>query len=245
MFRPFQRRTAIAKPSSRRSRLTLESLEDRCLLTVAPTALPPQFGSADAFIQYVRDHAIAQYHNLFGAPPGGGIFYPIYFGGGVGIFSPAGGTVASATDVTYSPANDQVLGVNEGDIIHTDGNYLYDLSHNQLVIFQTNGSAAPQIVSRLNIEGTPIAEFVDGNRVTAISSIYDPTMTPISLGYDLLPYVPQASKIKVTVFDVANRAAPTVETGTFLDGTYVNSRDVGGVVYVAVNNAFVGLPPRS
>src|SRR6185503_13549590 len=41
----------------------------------------------------------------------------------------------------------------------------------------------------------------------------------------------------VTVLDVSDRTAPTVVQKTKMDGAYVDSRAVGGFVYVLVNNA--------
>lgn len=234
------------------ARLTLESLEQRCLLDATP--LPAPFGSADVFVQYLRDTALDQYKDLFGsAAPVWGPLPPIYYRDVPLAFQSAalGGPVAGPVTANgfaadYSGTNNQVAGVNEGDIVQTDGKYLYDLSHGQLVIFQTDvGSASPAppiIVARTDIEGSAVAEFLDGNRVTVISSLYDVGAYAV---YNIANFVaPTVSKpkIKVTVFDVADRTAPKVAAATYMDGNYIDARDIGGTVYVAASNSFVGLP---
>src|SRR5262249_9178726 len=48
--------------STRRGKLSVERLEERSLLD----GMPVQFGSADAFKQFLIDTALAQYKDLFG-----------------------------------------------------------------------------------------------------------------------------------------------------------------------------------
>jgi uncharacterized secreted protein with C-terminal beta-propeller domain len=231
-----------------RARPVLERLEDRCLLDATP--LPAPFGSSEAFVQFLRETAVEQYKDYFGAraPMWGPFMPPIYWRNvpmGFQTMGPAIlGPVANAVD--YSGTNNQVAGVNEADIIQTDGNYLYDLTHNQLVIFQTDAGAAPAvpptIISRTEIEGSAVAEFLDGDRVTVISSIYDSSPYPYRMFDSIYQPWDQDSKIKVTVFDVADRTAPKIAAATYMDGNYINSRDIGGMVYIATTNSFVGLP---
>src|SRR5438445_4126840 len=134
--RPNQKRT-MAKRSPR-----FERLEERCLLDAAPT----QFGSADAFVQFLRDTALSKYKDLFGSHFQS--YPPIIYGGGGGVlqvdqFVPKAFTntlslAANVGSLSFSNTNVQVQGVDEGDIVKTDGNFIYDLAGQELVILDAN-----------------------------------------------------------------------------------------------------------
>src|SRR5438552_1552098 len=71
--RPRKSHRSLRQP---RSVLNLEPLEERALLDGGPV----QFGSQDAFVQYLVNTALTQYHDLFGqhfqnyVPWGGPVF---------------------------------------------------------------------------------------------------------------------------------------------------------------------------
>jgi inhibitor of cysteine peptidase len=237
--------------------LLVEQLEERRLLdgngllTSGPQITRPvQFGSAAAFIQYLRDSALDRYKDLFGThfasynfvPVPGPVVdssVPVGFGGGF----TAAQTVNSNS---FSQTNIQVPGVDEADIVKNDGNYIYLISRQELVIAQAGPGNTLHIASRAAVEGTVIAEYLNGDRVTVLSTIYASQpihVDPLVRSADGFPLVyPGSSKVKVTVFDVSNRAAPKEVKDTYLDGTYLDSRAIGNQVYVVAQNYFTGLP---
>src|SRR5437764_1456613 len=62
---------------------------------------------------------------------------------------------------THSTTNIQVPGVDEGDIVETDGSSLFLLSRGELVIVDARQPDAMAVASRTTIEGWPLAEYLD------------------------------------------------------------------------------------
>jgi uncharacterized secreted protein with C-terminal beta-propeller domain len=143
----------------------------------------------------------------------------------------------------YSGTNVQVEGVDEGDIVKTDGNYIYVISGYELVIFSAAGPDTKEI-SRVKIgyddrnEGendwsydgkSPVEMYVYGDRVAVISSYYSYHNYEDADGiwqYDNKSY------LTVDVYDVSDPAAPTLVATPGQDGSETASRMIGGKLYV-------------
>ena len=95
------------------------------------------------------------------------------------------------------------------------------------------------MASMTAIEGSPIAMFLDGTRVTVISQVY-PDETTGSSGTQTPAEYLASTQTKITVFDVSNPAEPQLTGATYLDGSYVDVRDTGGETYVVVQNDVLG-----
>jgi uncharacterized secreted protein with C-terminal beta-propeller domain len=228
----------------------VENMEERCLLDATPITLPSQFGSAAAYDQYVLDRALTQYKDLFGKHfPGYNYLLPatpVTTVPYAADFAQATTTLATASPNSFSQTNVQVAGVDEADIVKTDGNYIYEITHNELVIVQATPSDF-RLVSRTRLDGNAVAMYLDGDRLTVLADVYDGstpvTLDPLVRTPDGFPLIrPSYSKVDVAVYDVSDRTAPHLVQATYADGTYTDSRDVGGKVYVVVQNYFTGLP---
>jgi len=139
----------------------------------------------------------------------------------------------------HSQTNTQVAGVDEGDIIENDGRHLYILSRDELVIVDAQDADAPVVVSRTTIEGSAVAEYLHEGRLTVISSIWTPPTFPGNPGVPVI--MPRlgfrhAGQVQVTVYDVADPAAPLFVSSTRVDGAYVDSRMVDGRLALVLQN---------
>lgn len=236
-------------------RLQVEELTARILPSAAPLVVPApgpqalvqtddhsgpgQFASADELRQYLIDQAVQQYSWCFGQTY---FRFRWYYSGGPMVML-AANTVnvmedRSASSANFSVTNTQVQGVDEGDFVETDGNYLYILANNQLVILDARHAADLKELSATDLSGSCEGEYLDGNRLTVISTEYIQSQSSDAPpggaywgGYQSKPVV------KVTVFDVSDPGSPTVVRETQIDGTYLDSRAVGDTVYVAVSNS--------
>lgn len=226
-------------PASQRWRYQpgLEPLEDRSLPSAATIGPPTQFGSEAAFRHDLIERGVRLHSGMFGRE----LEYAydrIYYGLGAPVLLAAASTSQSPS---FSQTHTQVQGVDEGDSVKTDGRYLYVLSHGKLVILDAWPATNLKSLSETVIRGTPRVEYLNGDRLTVISEDYQRDETAgvlskpswISGGQPL---------VQVTVFDVSNRAAPTVVEQTALDGYYDNSRAIGNTVYVALHS-FLNAPP--
>jgi uncharacterized secreted protein with C-terminal beta-propeller domain len=151
---------------------------------------------------------------------------------------------ASSSAPSHSGTNNQVQGVNEADIVETDGNNLYILTQSDLVIVAAQPAASMAVASKTTIEGFPVAMFLDGTELSIISQVYPDTGNSTDT---LTPAEYLAStQTKITEFDVTDPAAPRVTNATYLDGYYVDARETGGAMYIIVQNDVLGaLAPAS
>ena len=137
----------------------------------------------------------------------------------------------------YSQTNVQVEGVDEADVIKTDGNYIYKIGSNGIVIL----SADPlSIVSTIEFENDPIELYVDGDILTAIAYKYNyrtPRMEPyLDSGMDYYePYIYTPPATVCLVYDITNRANPKLQRSFEVEGNYLTSRRINDIVYMVTN----------
>ncbi len=142
------------------------------------------------------------------------------------------------TTLQVSNTNVQVQGVDEADIVETDGQFLYTISQNEIVIIRAaTATAEAAVVSRMQLTDTPVAMFLQGSRLTVISSRYTylPVFDVIALS-SLRPFRSSTPQTVVSVLDIGDKTAPALVQETIVDGTYQAARAVGDQVYLVVNN---------
>jgi len=197
-------------------------------------------GSPAAFREYLA--AAARSRGRFGtmlAAAGGDVRAVSLPTAGGDITATAAGTGAPAGAAGYSETTTQVAGVDEGDIIENDGRHLYVLSRGELLIIDARDADAPAVVSRTPLEGWPIAEYLHDGRLTVVSSVWD-AAAPAGDGFMPLLCARQAGQAQVTVFDVADPAAPELVSSTRIDGTVCESRMIDGRLVLVVRNDLLG-----
>lgn len=158
---------------------------------------------------------------------------------------------------SYSGTNTQVAGVDEADIAKTDGQYLYLLVNGELQIVDAWPAEDIHLESGTPIEGYAENLYLYGDRVTVLSEVYEqiPWVDPILIDDPMLPTTIGVAdfgmpifwcepRLKVTVLDVTDRAAPSVVEETYLDGYLVDSRAIGDEVILVVDNASPLPPPE-
>ncbi|MEZ6127442.1 MAG: beta-propeller domain-containing protein [Planctomycetaceae bacterium] len=216
-----------------------EVLEDRRLLSATtgltgqPTSkIPP--GPVDAELtqwrQQVEAQIIAQADALYGDQYGNQTEGFVNYWRGLPIAEDA---VPFALADTASDTNTQVAGVDEGDIVETDGTFIYTISGKEIVIVRAAvEDQAATVVSRIELAETPVAMLLNEDRLTVVSQEY---------GY--VPWLAwQSSAITsslrtvVTVLDVSDRTSPMLTQETIVDGQFQSARAIGDQVYVVVNN---------
>jgi uncharacterized secreted protein with C-terminal beta-propeller domain len=111
----------------------------------------------------------------------------------------------------YSPTNIQVQGVDEPDIVKTDGRYVYVISRYDLVILQAYPGEEAEVLSRIHSE-QPLAEmFVSGSRLVLFKN---------------------HNGTQVSVYDIESRTDPQLIATMSLSGHYLDSRRIDDRVYV-------------
>jgi uncharacterized secreted protein with C-terminal beta-propeller domain len=154
--------------------------------------------------------------------------------GGKGVF------LAPAAN-GYSPTNIQVAGVDEADIVKTDGQYIYLVSGNRTIIVKAYPPEQAQVLSKIEVAGTVMGIFINGDRLVVFEEempyypYYDVRLGPAGETY--MPSIAYytSSKTLIKVYDVSDRANPRLQRELSADGQYMSSRMIGDYAYVVIN----------
>ncbi len=136
----------------------------------------------------------------------------------------------------YSGTNVQVEGVDEADIIKTDGEYLYQVKNNEILLIKAYPAAELSLKSRIPVAENPQDIFIDGNRLVVISNEYSgyPYRYDSGVVSDLriMPPYQYKSSLTISTYDTSIKTQP-VKMDTFkMEGNYLSSRKIGSSIYV-------------
>ena len=136
---------------------------------------------------------------------------------------PSQGESSSTRD--YSKTNIQVEGVDEADIIKTDGNYIYSLSESKVLITNVEDMNNPKVESTIE-EGSsiPVDLILYKDKLVIISS-KDTSNTGRYYYYN-------NSNTVVTIYDISNKSKPKLVKSLELYEPYETTRSIDGNLYV-------------
>lgn len=130
----------------------------------------------------------------------------------------------------YSTTNIQVAGVDEADIVKTDGEHLYLISGNNVTIMKVYPPEEARVLSRITFTGTyPVGIFVSQNKLVVLGSHYT-----VSSGHYIEPFVIDI-KTSVNVYDISQKSQPVLQRNFTMSGSYFHSRMIGEYVYLVVS----------
>jgi len=157
---------------------------------------------------------------------------------GAGAQTPS---AAPQQGVDYSGTNDQEQGVDEPDIVKTDGDTLYTVDGNQLEAVDVSGSA-PKLLDTLTLtSGTNPQLLLYGNHLLVLSQggyLFEPLPAqPAAI------IAPQSSSSILTEVDVTDPAHMNVMQTLTLDGQYVDARMVGSTVRIVSSSSLPVVTP--
>ncbi len=141
-------------------------------------------------------------------------------------------TMESSVLPEYSITNVQVEGVDEADIVKTDGTYIYVISNQTIIILKAYPPEDAEILSRIKFNGTLRGVFINEDKLAAFEDTgyyYGDYRTMIEPA--IYPYT---QKTTIRVYNIADRAHPTSTRNVTVDGTYFNSRMIGDYAYIIV-----------
>jgi uncharacterized secreted protein with C-terminal beta-propeller domain len=163
------------------------------------------------------------------------------------MYDARGGGAASAVADPSSPGdfsgtNNQVVGVDEGDMVKTDGSYLYVLAGDGVDIVNAYPADRLAVVSHVATPGWERSLFLSGTRLTVVSqeNSWEPIADDAPSSDARLAWWNQhwQPRVNVTVIDVSNASAPAILETTRLDGWLVDARAIEGRVLVVTQDTF-------
>lgn len=143
---------------------------------------------------------------------------------------------------SYTKTDLQVQGVDEGDIVKTDGSYIYSCSASAygsvVKIYRASGEATKKI-SDFTVDAVTVNElYLDENRLIAVGSDWgeaagntgnsaEDTQYPAEAKYDIL----RSEQTSIAVYDISDAAQPKQLAKRTQSGDYFTSRKNGRYLY--------------
>lgn len=133
----------------------------------------------------------------------------------------------------FSTTNVQVKGVDEPDIIKTDGRRVFTISGNifSVVEVMKNGTTGRR-VGKLTLPSYPEEMLIEGNYVVVIGYEYN-YKRPVYRRYKKDPSYGESALVFYQI-NVNNNRKPRLVSKLYLEGNYVSSREVDGTIRVVM-----------
>lgn len=145
----------------------------------------------------------------------------------------------SAMKESYSETNVQTAGIDESDIVKTDGEYIYLLRGSSVSILSAGDEKMEQIgdleADAESGSADICAMYVDGDLLILMVQESRSSLEQKESGdeayYDM-KYIDTDVVTSVLTYDISDRAKPVLEGKITQDGGYVTSRKDGSIVYL-------------
>jgi hypothetical protein len=128
------------------------------------------------------------------------------------------GSGAPAASRSYSDTNTQEVGVDEGDVVETDGSYVYTAGPDGVRIVDVAGAT---VVERLDLPDGDHQLVLDGGRLVVATQSWT-----------------GGEETVVSVFDVADPTSPSLLRRSHLEGRLVATRAADGTVRLVLSSSF-------
>lgn len=131
----------------------------------------------------------------------------------------------------HSTTNNQVAGIDEGDVLQTDGEYLYSISESRVVIVDIRDPQKMDVAARVELddETYPQELFLSGNTLIVLSSRF--ALMESEGGMEMDSFMPYSGITAVSFFDVSSPEAPELIREFGSEGELSGARMAGGVLY--------------
>ncbi len=146
-----------------------------------------------------------------------------------------------SNDLDYSGTNVQVNGVDEGDILKTDGKYIYTISNKVLYIIKAYPGKDAKILSTTSFDSNfmPTGLFINNNTLI-VFGYYN---NRLNYETDLPIYTPYTPFSFVRFYDVSVKTMPSLKKEYKIQGSIVSSRMLNNSVYLILSNQLNIRPP--
>lgn len=145
----------------------------------------------------------------------------------------------------FSKTNLQTEGVDESDIVKTDGSYIYTVSKNKVIITDIRSGELKQIgeigLSLKSAADQILEMYVDGESLSVIVQTEatdlttDKTSGQTDAAKEDVYYFSSNRQTKVDTYDISNPKNPVLSGSVSQDGYYQTSRKIGDILYLFTN----------
>ncbi|WHH59377.1 beta-propeller domain-containing protein [Petroclostridium sp. X23] len=149
--------------------------------------------------------------------------------------------VSGSKTSDYSTTNIQVQGVDEADIVKTDGEYIYQVNKQRIVVAKAYPADQLNVVSTIaygDQNFNPIELYLDDKHLVVIGSAYDKNISdyPAAAKKKASIIRPDVEHtVKAIIYDISDKENIRSIREVELDGQYVTSRKIGTALYFITN----------
>lgn len=136
----------------------------------------------------------------------------------------------------YSQTNVQVAGVDEADIVKTDGKYIYSISGKNVIITKAYPPKEAGLVSKIAYETSDNLQdlFIRKDSILVFGRRYQSQYSGTKeMGTTLLP---SNNLTFIEIWNISNRENPELARKIEFEGNYVSSRKIDQYVYFVLNS---------
>jgi len=138
--------------------------------------------------------------------------------------------------VDYSETNIQVEGVDEPDLVKTDGAYLYILADSKIYIIKAYPAESATVLSIINFEDDVNVQnfFINKDRLIAFGNSQRDSHEHVDCKtiYGYCPYWWGISTTVINIYDISDREVPELIRDIEADGSFFNARMIGNYIYI-------------
>jgi uncharacterized secreted protein with C-terminal beta-propeller domain len=147
----------------------------------------------------------------------------------------SGAEEQGGTNVDYSETNVQVEGVDEPDIVKTDGIYLYIVSNNKVIIVKAYPAEDAEILSEIEFNDSlsVLNIFIDDSRLVVFLQTYDyPILKNAFAEESKISYWYDSPDTYVKIYDLEDMGNPVLIKDIVVGGSFSGARLIGDYIYV-------------
>lgn len=194
------------------------------------------FASCDALLRYAKRHG-----SRIVGPWGLGSLTALPVRAAGPEEAAPSGAQGAVPGVDYSTTNVQEEGVDEPDIVKSDGSHIFVIAQGKLQAVDVRGPK-PRLVGSLQLEqGWNHQLFLHGNRVLVLSSGGFEIQPLPAVAESSSSILPVQTGTVLTEVDVSDPAVMRVVRTLKVDGSYLNARLTGSIARVVITSTPIGL----
>ncbi|MDP4093023.1 MAG: beta-propeller domain-containing protein [Bacillota bacterium] len=137
----------------------------------------------------------------------------------------------------FSSTNVQVQGVDEADIVKTDGQYIYRVAGQKLIITRAVPADNMQVAGTLTFDDssfTPSEIYLNNDKMVVIGNTYGsiPVINPQIKNNISSQAYSNENSVKAIEYDITDKASVKKLKEVELEGNYISSRKIGSILYL-------------
>ena len=142
-----------------------------------------------------------------------------------------GENASVGTNKNYSTTNIQVENVDEADVTKTDGEYIYSLSQDKIIITDVKDIQNAEIVSSFTMKNNAIVQelILFNNKLVAIGKTDTKNKANFGITYS---YYRAVETTNIEIFDISDKASPKSIKMLEINEPYFTCRCINGNLYI-------------